>query len=148
VRTALAEVGIPNVGARAVQDLSGGEFQRLLLARALLADPDLLVLDEPAQGIDVGGQAELYDWVRDVRDRRGCGVLLVSHDLRVVMAATDRVVCLNKHVCCTGKPESVAADPSYIALFGRREAGAIAVYSHRHDHAHDPAGHVHPDHPK
>ncbi len=144
-RRALDEAGIGEAAARPVQALSGGEFQRLLLARALLGDPDLLVLDEPAQGIDVNGQAELYRLIAALRDRRGCGILLVSHDLHLVMAATDTVVCLNRHVCCTGKPESVAADPSYIALFGPSAAAALAVYAHRHDHAHDVAGHVHHD---
>ncbi len=140
---ALDDAGIAAVAERPVQDLSGGEFQRLLLARALLGDPDLLVLDEPAQGIDVNGQAELYRLIGTLRDRRGCGILLVSHDLHLVMAATDTVVCLNHHVCCTGKPESVANDPSYIALFGKSAAAALAIYAHRHDHAHDVAGHVH-----
>ncbi len=142
---ALEEVGIAHVARRAVQNLSGGEFQRLLLARALLAEPDLLVLDEPAQGIDVNGQAELYRWIGGLRERRGCGVLLVSHDLHLVMASTDIVVCLNRHVCCTGKPEAVAKHPEYLALFGNASA-AFAVYAHRHDHEHDVAGHVHVDH--
>jgi zinc transport system ATP-binding protein len=141
-RAAMAELGIGHVAGRAVQDLSGGEFQRLLLARALLAEPELLVMDEPAQGIDVVGQAELYRWIADLRARRGCGVLLVSHDLHLVMAATDKVVCLNRHVCCTGHPEAVAQHPEYIALFGPASR-EFAVYAHRHDHVHDVAGHVH-----
>jgi zinc transport system ATP-binding protein len=144
-RAALAELGIAHVAARAVQDLSGGEFQRLLLARALLAEPELLVMDEPAQGIDVVGQAELYHWIAELRARRGCGVLLVSHDLHLVMAATDTVVCLNRHVCCTGQPEAVARHPEYIALFGPASR-EFAVYAHKHDHVHDVAGHVHAEH--
>lgn len=144
-RAAMTELGIAHVAGRAVQDLSGGEFQRLLLARALLAEPELLVMDEPAQGIDVVGQAELYHWIAEMRARRGCGVLLVSHDLHLVMAATDRVVCLNRHVCCTGHPEAVAQHPEYIALFGPASR-EFAVYAHKHDHVHDVAGHVHADH--
>lgn len=144
-RAAMAELGIAHAAARAVQDLSGGEFQRLLLARALLAEPELLVMDEPAQGIDVVGQAELYHWIGELRVRRGCGVLLVSHDLHLVMAATDTVVCLNRHVCCTGQPEAVAQHPEYIALFGPASQ-EFAVYAHKHDHVHDVAGHVHADH--
>jgi zinc transport system ATP-binding protein len=144
-RAAFEELGIAHVAARAVQDLSGGEFQRLLLARALLAEPELLVMDEPAQGIDVGGQAELYHWIAELRARRGCGVLLVSHDLHLVMAATDTVVCLNRHVCCTGQPEAVARHPEYIALFGPASR-EFAVYAHKHDHVHDVAGHVHAEH--
>jgi zinc transport system ATP-binding protein len=144
-RAARAELGRAQVAGRAVQDLSGGEFQRLLLARALLAEPDLLVMDEPAQGIDVAGQAELYRWIANLRDRRGCGVVLVSHDLHLVMAATDTVVCLNRHVCCTGRPEAVARHPEYLALFGPA-AAEFAVYAHKHDHVHDAAGHVHAEH--
>ena len=101
-------------------------------------------MDEPAQGIDVVGQAELYRWIATLRDRRGCGVLLVSHDLHLVMAATDTVVCLNRHVCCTGQPEAVARHPEYLALFGTA-AAAFGVYAHHHDHVHDLAGHVHAD---
>jgi zinc transport system ATP-binding protein len=142
---ALEELGIARLAGRAVQDLSGGEFQRLLLARALLAEPELLVMDEPAQGIDVGGQAELYHWIAALRDKRGCGVVLVSHDLHLVMAATDTVVCLNRHICCTGKPEAVAQHPEYLALFGPASQ-EFAVYAHKHDHVHDLAGHAHPDH--
>ena len=122
--------------------LSGGELQRVLLARALLAEPELLVLDEPTQGVDFTGQAELYRLIGRLRERRGCGVLMVSHDLHVVMAATDRVLCLNRHVCCHGAPESVRQHPEYLALFGPRLASNLAVYAHHHDHAHDLSGEV------
>lgn len=141
---ALAEVGASQVIDSPIQAISGGEFQRVLLARALLRDPELLVLDEPVQGVDVTGQAELFSLIRAIRDRRGCGVLMVSHDLHLVMAATDIVVCLNRHVCCTGRPEAVRGDPAYLALFGPTEREAIAVYTHHHDHAHDIDGHVTP----
>jgi zinc transport system ATP-binding protein len=136
----LEEVGAPQVLGRAMQDLSGGEMQRLLLARALLRDPDLLILDEPLQGVDIGGQQSLFQLIETVRTSRGCGVILVSHDLHVVLAGTDRVVCLNKHICCSGKPESVSRNPAYLTLFGQQNAEGMALYQHRHDHRHDLAG--------
>jgi zinc transport system ATP-binding protein len=141
---ALAEVGAAQVLDSPIQAVSGGEFQRVLLARALLRNPELLVLDEPVQGVDVTGQEELFRLIRAIRDRRGCAVLMVSHDLHLVMAATDIVVCLNRHVCCTGRPETVRGDPAFLALFGPTAPDAIAVYAHHHDHAHDMAGHVTP----
>jgi zinc transport system ATP-binding protein len=143
-RSALDGVGAAATMETPVQAASGGEFRRILLARALLRDPDLLVLDEPSQGIDVNGQAELYRLITRIRDRRRCGVLMVSHDLHLVMADTDNVVCLNHHVCCAGHPESVTNDPAYIALFGKQVASAIAVYHHEHDHVHDADGSVVP----
>lgn len=136
----LAEVGVAAVLDSQVADISGGELHRVLLARALLRKPDLLVLDEPLAGVDVAGQSELYRLIAELRDRYACGVLLVSHDLHVVMAATDRVVCINHHVCCTGRPESVTRHPEFVALFGRHVAEGLAVYSHHHDHQHDVAG--------
>ncbi len=137
--TALAEVGAPGLIDAPVQGLSGGELQRVLVARALLRAPDLLVLDEPAQGVDIIGQAELFALIRRIRDRRHCGVLLVSHDLHLVMAATDHVVCLNHHICCSGHPEAVTRDPAYRALFGTA-ADALAIYAHHHDHTHGAHG--------
>jgi hypothetical protein len=122
--------------------LSGGEFQRALLARALARKPDLLVLDEPVQGVDFSGEVALYQLIRDIRDRTGCGILLISHDLHVVMADTDTVLCLNGHVCCRGTPESVVADPEYLRLFGARAAETLAIYRHRHDHTHLADGRV------
>jgi len=136
LRQALAEVGAPQVLDTAVAAISGGELQRVLLARALLRDPALLVLDEPVQGVDVAGQEDLFRLIVEIRHRRGCGVLMVSHDLHLVMAATDTVVCLNHHVCCTGHPEAVSVDPAYLALFGAARGGSLAVYTHRHDHKH------------
>jgi len=145
---ALSMVGATGLERRAMQALSGGEFQRVLLARALLRDPGLLVLDEPAQGVDHLGQAEFFNLIDRIRKERGCGVLIVSHDLHLVMAATDRVVCLNRHVCCSGTPEAMGADPAYRALFGPKAAEAVALYRHRHDHAHDLSGDIdhHHDH--
>jgi zinc transport system ATP-binding protein len=138
IAAALGEVGAAHTLALPVQTLSGGELQRVLLARALLRRPELLVLDEPAQGVDITGQAELFALIRRIRDSTGCGVLLVSHDLHLVMAATDRVICLNHHVCCSGHPEAVSRDPAYRALFGAAIDG-FALYAHRHDHHHDAA---------
>lgn len=139
--SALAEVGAAHVIDKPVQHISGGEMQRVLLARALLREPQLLVLDEPVQGVDVAGQAELYGLINRLRDRYGCGVLMVSHDLHLVMSTTDRVVCLNRHVCCSGHPEQVSEDPAFIELFGEHASG-LAIYHHHHDHAHTLHGEV------
>ena len=136
----LDEVGAGRVLDSQVAEISGGELHREVLARALLREPDLLVLDEPMSGVDVAGQADLYGLIRDIRDRHGCGVLLVSHDLHLVMAATDTVVCLNHHVCCTGRPEAVAEHPAFTELFGESYGRTLAVYRHAHDHVHDAAG--------
>ena len=138
----LSEVKVAYAIDRALQVLSGGELQRVLLARALLRDPDLLVLDEPMQNVDFAGQIALFELIRQVRERRGCGVLMVSHDLHVVMANTDRVLCLNHHVCCSGVPEAVSRHPEYLALFGPRGAEELAIYVHDHDHRHALSGHV------
>ena len=140
LETLLEELGVVDVIDNAIAGISGGELHRVLLARALLREPDLLVLDEPLAGVDVAGQSELYRLIADIRNRYACGVLLVSHDLHVVMAATDRVVCINHHVCCTGRPESVTRHPEFVALFGHHVADVLAVYSHDHDHHHDVAG--------
>jgi zinc transport system ATP-binding protein len=139
---ALEAVGIPHMADAEVQALSGGEFQRALLARAILREPDLLVLDEPVQGVDFAGEVALYELIAAIRRRTGCGVLMISHDLHVVMAETDTVVCLNGHVCCRGTPQNVVASPEYKRLFGARAAGAIALYRHEHDHTHLPDGRV------
>jgi len=140
----LAEVNAAHTRHRQLSQLSGGELQRVVLARALLRDPDLLVLDEPVQGVDYTGEAELYNLIARLRDERGFGVLLVSHDLLIVMARSDRVVCLNRHVCCSGVPETVAQHPAYARLFGADASRAFAVYRHHHDHRHDIAGLPHP----
>lgn len=144
IDAALEDVGIRHLARAEVQHLSGGEFQRALLARAIIRRPDLLVLDEPVQGVDFAGEIALYELIRDIRDRQGCGVLLISHDLHIVMAQTDTVICLSGHVCCSGTPRSVASNPEYLRLFGPRAADAVAVYQHHHDHTHLPDGRVVP----
>ncbi len=144
---ALKESGVDDLIDNQVQTLSGGQFQRVLLARALLLKPDLLVLDEPVQGVDFTGEAALYDLISKVRDKHGCAILMVSHDLHIVMASTDRVICLNRHICCVGKPDEVVQDFEFKRLFGQR-SDAFALYSHFHDHEHDlqdGGSHIHDD---
>lgn len=125
-----------------LQRLSGGETQRVLLARALLNQPQLLVLDEPTQGVDVNGQVALYDLIDQLRQELHCGVLMVSHDLHLVMAKTDEVLCLNHHICCSGTPEAVSQHPEFIAMFGPRGAQQLAIYRHHHNHRHDLQGRI------
>lgn len=147
----IRDTGITKLQDSKVQQLSGGERQRVLLARALLRQPNVLVLDEPMQGLDIQSEAELYDYVRSLPDRYGCSVLIVSHDLQWVMQGTQRVICLNKHICCSGLPESIKNHPEYLALFGTNRA----FYQHHHDHCahgdaattcqHDPRPHIHPE---
>jgi zinc transport system ATP-binding protein len=141
---ALADVGAAQLIERQVSDLSGGELQRVVLARALARSPQLLVLDEPVRGVDYAGEAELYTLIGRLASEAGFGVLLVSHDLHVVMAQSDRVICLNRHVCCSGVPQSVALHPEYARLFGPQAARAFGVYTHSHDHRHDLAGELRP----
>ena len=133
---ALAEVGAEKLLDTAMQSLSGGETQRVLLARTLLRSPELLVLDEPAQGVDLHGQVELFSLLETVRRERGCSVLMVSHDLHLVMASTGRVICLNGHVCCTGSPAAVTRNPAFVELFGEKAADNLAVYAHDREHQH------------
>lgn len=125
-----------------MQNLSGGEHQRVLLAKALLTNPDLLVLDEPVQGVDVTGQAELYGLISSIRDERGTGVLMISHDLHLVMSSTDHVLCVNQHICCSGHPDTVTKHPAYLELFGHPAADNLALYTHHHDHTHDSHGDI------
>lgn len=134
---ALEEAGAGDLGARQMTDLSGGQFQRVLLARALLNDPHILILDEATQGLDQPGSADFYAQIAQVREALGCAVLMVSHELHVVMAASDRVICLNGHICCEGAPETVVSAPEYRALFGSGTHGALALYRHEHSHTHD-----------
>ena len=147
IASALAIANATHLHQLFVQDLSGGELQRVLLARALLRNPQLLVLDEPVQGVDMTGQTELYNLISQIRDTQNCAILMVSHDLHLVMAQTDRVICLNRHICCSGHPAQVSNDPAYRELFGIRggEGEGLAVYMHHHDHSHDEQGNIVPD---
>jgi len=140
----LDEVKAKHLRKAQVSTLSGGELQRVLLARALIGQPDLLILDEPTQGVDMTGEAEFYRLIADLRTARGCAVLLVSHDIHLVMAATDRVICLNRHICCHGLPDAVGRDPEFLRLFGSKAAEAFALYIHHHDHDHDLTGDIKP----
>jgi len=134
---ALALVGIPELKNTPFHNLSGGETQRVLLARAILRQPNLLVLDEPVQGVDLNGQNELYSLIGELKNKLNCGIIMVSHDLHLVMSATDHVICLNHHICCQGKPEQVTRDPAYLDIFGK-----TALYSHHHNHSHSLEGKV------
>ncbi len=137
---ALKQVGTTNLESRQLTELSGGQFQRVLLARALIGKPDLLILDEATQGLDQLGSAAFYQLIDTIRNEIDCAVLMVSHELHVVMAASDRVICLNGHVCCEGHPEQVVSAPEYRALFGSGTQGALALYRHEHSHSHDADG--------
>ncbi|AXV15409.1 zinc ABC transporter ATP-binding protein [Neorhizobium sp. SOG26] len=137
---ALGATGIRHLVDSEVRHLSGGEFQRALLARAIARKPDLMVLDEPVQGVDFAGESALYDLIRSIRTSTGCGILMISHDLHMVMAGTDTVICLNGHVCCRGTPDTVSQSADYLKLFGNTRS--LAVYSHHHDHTHLPDGRV------
>jgi len=136
LQTRLEEVGATGLFRSPLHGLSGGELQRVLLARALLREPALLILDEPIQGVDVHGQTEIFRLLSTIRDRRGCAILMVSHDLHLVMASTDRVICLNRHICCTGSPEQVTRDEDFLKMFGPAATQALAIYSHDQQHRH------------
>jgi zinc transport system ATP-binding protein len=140
IKQALEEAGAARTFGQQLSKLSGGETQRVLIARALLRRPNLLILDEPASGVDFTGEADLYDLIDRLRAKHDLGVLLISHDLHVVMARSDRVICLNGHVCCSGKPEDVSQHAAYVRIFGPRAATALGVYRHHHDHQHDLTG--------
>jgi len=142
IKAVLNEIDIGHLANQDIQSLSGGEFQRVLLARALLKKPELLILDEPAQGVDVLGQADLYEKISQLKDQYGFGVLMVSHDLHLVMQKTDQVLCLNQHICCSGQPEDVSKHPEYQRLFGNLPTEGLAVYTHNHNHCHDLHGDV------
>lgn len=143
INDALIRTGVGSIGQSPLQSLSGGELQRVLLARALLHKPHLLVLDEPVQGVDITGQRELYRLITEIRNEspQDCAVLMVSHDLHLVMASTDKVICINHHVCCSGHPHTVKQHPEYLRLFGG-ESEELAVYTHHHDHNHGVDGHI------
>ena len=140
INYALDLTGVSHLKNNNLSNLSGGEFQRVLISRAIAKKPDLLVLDEPVQGVDFKGEVALYELIKKVSEKINCGILLISHDLHVVMSATDYVVCLNGHVCCSGTPQSVANNPQYKELFGYRASAVLSVYEHKHDHSHSPDG--------
>lgn len=142
IEEALDLTGVGHLMRAEVRALSGGEFQRVLIARALARKPQLLVLDEPVQGVDFAGEIALYELIGRIRDELNCGIILISHDLHVVMATTDHVVCLNGHICCSGTPQLVSESAEYKTLFGARVASGLAVYEHKHDHTHLPDGRV------
>ncbi|MEX2131163.1 MAG: zinc ABC transporter ATP-binding protein ZnuC [Pseudohongiellaceae bacterium] len=143
----LKTLRIAHLANTQLRSVSGGELQRVLLARALMRNPDLLILDEPAQGVDIAGQAELYQLISHINDSFSCGILMISHDLHLVMSTTNEVVCLNHHICCHGKPEQVSNDPAYLELFGKKTVESLAIYTHRHNHSHGIDGQiVEPEH--
>ena len=140
INDALNLTGVEHLKNKSLGNLSGGEFQRVLIARAIANQPDLLVLDEPVQGVDFKGEIALYELIKKISEELNCGILLISHDLHVVMSATDFVVCLNGHVCCSGTPQVVAKNEEYKELFGDRASTVLSLYEHKHDHTHSPDG--------
>ena len=139
---ALALTGVAHLKDKNLGNLSGGEFQRVLIARAISKKPELLVLDEPVQGVDYTGEIALYELIKKISDTLNCGILLISHDLHTVMTATDHVVCLNGHVCCSGSPMDVAKNNEYKTLFGEQASQILSVYEHKHDHVHSDEGQI------
>ena len=142
INDALNLTGVEHLKNNNLRELSGGEFQRVLLARAIAKKPELLVLDEPVQGVDFTGEVELYALIKKISETLQCGILLISHDLHVVMSATDYVVCLNGHVCCSGTPVAVAQNKEYKELFGEKSSQLLSLYEHEHDHVHDSDGNI------
>lgn len=142
LQSVLSETGVGDLEKANVADLSGGELQRVLLARSIARKPDLLVLDEPLQGVDYNGETELYGLIASLRKKLDCGILLISHDLHIVMAATDRVICLNGHICCSGAPTEVAQSEAYGRLVGAIPENGLALYQHHHNHRHNLHGTV------
>ena len=142
VSEALSLTGVIHLKDKNLGDLSGGEFQRVLLARAISKKPELLVLDEPVQGVDFTGEIALYELIKKISEDLNCGILLISHDLHTVMSATDHVVCLNGHVCCSGSPIDVAKNMEYKALFGEQASQTLSIYEHKHDHIHTSEGKI------
>ncbi len=142
VLESLTTTGVDKLLYNQIHNLSGGEFQRVLIARAIAKKPDLLVLDEPVQGVDYNGEIALYNLIKKISVNLNCGILLISHDMHFVMSTTDHVVCLNGHICCSGTPSSVVKNPEYIKLFGEHNSETLSYYQHHHDHSHDNDGSV------
>ncbi len=135
--TIVKQVGIQNILKNSMHEVSGGENQRIMLARALLGKPNLLILDEPEQNVDVNGQAEIYSLLNELNKKQNIAILLISHDLHFVMRSSHHVICLNHHICCEGMPNKLRLDKRYIDLFGSEFADNLAIYPHHHDHKHD-----------
>jgi len=142
VLESLTTTGVHKLLYNQIHNLSGGEFQRVLIARAIAKKPDLLVLDEPVQGVDYNGEIALYNLIKKISVNLNCGILLISHDMHFVMSTTDHVVCLNGHICCSGAPSSVVKNPEYIKLFGEHNSETLSYYQHHHDHSHENDGSV------
>ena len=142
IRNCLQLTGVDHLTYKNLLNLSGGEFQRVMIARAIAKNPELLILDEPVQGVDFNGEIKLYNLIKEISDKLECGILLISHDIHFVMSSTDHVICLNGHVCCSGTPKDVAKNPAYIELFGETTASAISLYRHDHNHTHNQDGSI------
>jgi len=142
ITESLTMTGVNKLLYNQIHSLSGGEFQRVLIARAIAKKPDLLVLDEPVQGVDFNGEIALYNLIKKISINLNCGILLISHDMHFVMSTTDHVICLNGHICCSGSPSSVVKNPEYIKLFGEHNSETLSYYQHQHDHSHDHDGSI------
>jgi zinc transport system ATP-binding protein len=142
ITDSLTMTGVDKLLYNQIHSLSGGEFQRVLIARAIAKKPDLLVLDEPVQGVDFNGEIALYNLIKKISSTLNCGILLISHDMHFVMSTTDHVICLNGHICCSGNPSSVVKNPEYIKLFGEHNSETLSYYQHQHDHSHNNDGSV------
>ena len=142
VNESLTMTGVDKLLYNQINSLSGGEFQRVLIARAIAKKPDLLVLDEPVQGVDFNGEIALYNLIKEISISLNCGILLISHDMHFVMSTTNHVICLNGHICCSGTPGSVVKNPEYIKLFGEHNSETLSYYQHNHDHSHNHDGSV------
>ena len=142
ITESLTMTGVDKLFYNQIHSLSGGEFQRVLIARAIAKKPDLLVLDEPVQGVDFNGEIALYNLIKEISLSLNCGILLISHDMHFVMSTTDHVICLNGHICCSGTPNNVVKNPEYIKLFGEHNSETLSYYQHQHDHSHNHDGSV------
>ena len=142
INESLVMTGVDKLLYNQIHSLSGGEFQRVLIARAIAKKPDLLVLDEPVQGVDFNGEIALYNLIKEISVNLNCGILLISHDMHFVMSTTDHVICLNGHICCSGSPSNVVKNPEYIKLFGQHNSETLAYYQHQHDHSHNHDGSI------
>ena len=142
ITESLVMTGVDKLLYNQIHSLSGGEFQRVLIARAIAKKPDLLVLDEPVQGVDFNGEIALYNLIKEISVNLNCGILLISHDMHFVMSTTDHVICLNGHICCSGSPSNVVKNPEYIKLFGEHNSETLSYYQHQHDHSHNHDGSI------